>query len=331
MKKYYRFILIILVLSVWIGVNRGDLSVDLPEDSSAYSPKFDRGAKVSTGNVSNMIIDKVFTFTIEQPILLFPNISLESYYFYNISIGVVTPHTCTMEFSFWDPHDTRYDLIFRNLRQVYNITEYSKDKFLAVFNGTYALQFKAITSENLNIHLRLEKGIKLPPPIEPYITPNVITDNLDNDWYYNITFERGSGSVETSGKIWIDHIVLDPNNISFSIYNYKELGDEQLNYMFGTATNGTYTFNMTYYHEQRNLIVIIIIDKINKISNEIFPEPYYMLPHIPDDDPINDTKTGIEAFIPREWTIAMIVFVGSAVGIPILIVVYRKKKNPTGI
>lgn len=43
MKKYYRFILIILVLSVWIGVNRGDLSVDLPEDSSAYSPKFDRG------------------------------------------------------------------------------------------------------------------------------------------------------------------------------------------------------------------------------------------------------------------------------------------------
>ncbi|MFW9874634.1 MAG: hypothetical protein ACFFG0_16125, partial [Candidatus Thorarchaeota archaeon] len=51
-------------------------------------------------------------------------------------------------------------------------------------------------------------------------------------------------------------------------------------------------------------------------------------PQIPNE-PVNGT--GIEAFIPLELTIGMMVFVGSVACIPIIVVVYRKKKNPSGM
>ncbi|MFX1501156.1 MAG: hypothetical protein ACFFDH_09365 [Promethearchaeota archaeon] len=330
-----QLIFLLVLFCVNIGIISKNINYDVESDSTG----------IPTSNLltsgPDILIDKVYTFTVDQPILFFNNnIWLEAGYFYNLSIGVVTPHTCSMIFSFWDPYEYRYDMTFDNVKQVFdtnNYSDYRRDKFLAVFNSTYPLQFEAITNENLNIHIRLEKGNKWPPspPPPPPPPPPTIEEfnmTLHTDYYYKICFERGSGSVNTSGKIWIDHFVKDPNNITFNIYNHKQLGNKQLNYMFGTATEGMYIFNMTYHHEAESIIVGVVVYEIDNISDIVTPNPFIFLPYIPDDDPPPDnTKTGIETFIPKEWTIGMIIFVGSAVVIPILIVVYRKKKNPTGI
>jgi hypothetical protein len=71
-------------------------------------------------------------------------------------------------------------------------------------------------------------------------------------------------------------------------------------------------------------IVFAVVERY-RIADEIDPND-----DPPPPVPGNNTS-GIDVIIPTVWTIGMIVFVGSAVAIPILIIINRKKKNPIAI
>jgi hypothetical protein len=124
----------------------------------------------------------------------------------------------------------------------------------------------------------------------------------------------------------MDHDILSSIDIPYRIYRNESLGFTITAYQFGTAVEGFYTMNITIYCDVPCVNIAFAVVERFRIADEIDPN---------DDDPPPDipgnNTSGIDLIIPTAWTVGMIVFVGSAVAIPVLIIVYRKKKNPIAI
>lgn len=293
----------------------------------------------------SVLVDKVYNFTLDKPYLYFKkNIYFEHFYNYFITVCIVTPHTCNLNITLWDPEGDEYQISYEELMVQ---DDYREVPFGVAISGNYSMLFSSELTQNLNIHINIERGGLclydkiLTEELSYIIYYNVLKFyneshishpiTLQTDMNYRFYFGRVSAiSKNLSGRTELVHTIIDDTQgIPFIIYTNDSVASpkEVTSYHFGTAGAGQYTVNLTIYCDVPAVNIAYAIIEKQRIADGTDPNDDN--PPAPPDDPINGT--GIEAFIPREWTIGMITFVGSAVAIPIIIVVYRKKKNLTGL
>ncbi|MFX0005454.1 MAG: hypothetical protein ACFFA7_06175 [Promethearchaeota archaeon] len=295
-----------------------------------------------TNSIGDVITDKVYNFTVEEPILVFNDVILfEKYYYYDIMAVVVTPHTCDLNITLFDPEGDPYEITYEsNMVQ----DDYRIIPFGTALTGNYTILFEAILIENLNIHIKIERGFKCLydeiagdelQKLKYYDvrkfkngTKIVFNTTFKSDWYYKFYFERVSPiSKKLSCYVVMEHDIISSIGIPYTIYRNESL-EFQISsiYRFGTAVEGLYIMNLTIYCNVPCVNIAFAVVESYRIADEIDPN---------DDDPPPDipgnNTSGMDVIIPTAWTVGMIVFVGSAVAIPILIVVSRKKKNPITI
>ncbi|MFX1377918.1 MAG: hypothetical protein ACFFA4_02395 [Promethearchaeota archaeon] len=304
------------------------------------SRKLSEISELHTSSIGDILTDKVYNFTVEDPILIFNEIIFfEKPFYYDIIVGVVTPHICDMNITIIDPEDDPYEITYEtNMIQ----DDYRTTPFGTALTGNYTIIFKAILTENLNIHIKIEQGIKCLYDIMPsdeqqkinYYdvrkfkneTNIVFNTTLKSNWYYKFYFQRVSPiSIKLSNFVVIAHDIVSSIGIPYKIYRNESLGI--LVYRFGTSVEGLYIMNITIYCQVPNVNIAFAVVERHRIADDNDPNDE----DPPPDVPGNNTNEGIDILIPTEWTIGMIVFVGSAVSIPVLIIVSRKKKNTTGI
>jgi len=332
--KYIYFIGIITILST------ASLYNNLSESNCIAISK-----RNNLSSSAALQVDKVYNFTIDRPYLYFDeNLYFEHFYNYFITVCVVTPHTCNLNITLWDPDGDEYQVSYEEFMVQ---DDYREIPFGVAISGNYSMLFSVALTQNLNIHINIECGGLclydkiLTEELSYIIHFNVLkfyngahishSLTLKADMNYRFYFGRVSAiSKNLSGRTELVHKITDDSQgIPFIIYTNDTVASpkEVTSYHFGTAGAGQYTVNLTIYCDVP--VVNIAYAIVEKQSIADGTDPNDDDPPLPPYDPINGT--GIEVFIPREWTIGMIIFVGSAVVIPIIVVVYRKKKNPTGI
>ena len=302
-----------------------------------------KNPNLKIGSAETNLVDKVYAFTKDNSTLTFNNnIFFEKPFYYEIYVCVVTPHTCNMTISLLDPEGDPYDVFFEN-----NMTQDNSriTPFGTAVTGNYTITFEASLIRNLNIHIKIEKWIKclydvIPPEelkalhyydVQKFKNGNTINFNciFRSDWYYKFYFQRVSPiSKLLDSSVEIDHNVLSTANISYIIYHNEVLPGMDFNvtiYRFGTAVMGKYCMNITIRCKVPCVNIAFAIVERYQITDVINPND----PEPPAVDPVNNTQKGIEVSFPPEFIIGTLIFFGCVVGTPILIIVVRKRKNPT--
>ena len=304
-------------------------------------------SRISRLNTSDItFIDKVYTFTVEEPNLLFNDLILEQFYTYYFSVTVVTPHLCAMGIILWDPAGDKYYISFEE-----NMTQGDEREipFGTAMEGNYDIQFSAQLTENINVRVKIERGVKvlydniMAPEQSKIMYYNVskvsdgallTTDLLFNtDKSYKFYFSRVSAISTKFGAssyyVLMDHFIQDPEGIRFKIYRNEEIAGPNniTKYKFGTQITGYYvvTIIINCQVDWVNIAFAIVDD--GHISDEIEQE----YPTNSTNNSTNKTENNVRIYIPHGWAIGVFAFFGAVFGIPILVVVYRKKKNATGL
>ncbi|KKL78103.1 hypothetical protein LCGC14_2028180 [marine sediment metagenome] len=304
-------------------------------------------SRISRLNTSDItFIDKVYTFTVEEPNLLFNDLILEQFYTYYFSVTVVTPHLCAMDIMLWDPAGDKYYISFEE-----NMTQGDEREipFGTAMEGNYDIQFSAQLTENINVRVKIERGVKvlydniMAPEQSKIMYYNVskvsdgallTTDLLFNtDKSYKFYFSRVSAISTKFGAssyyVLMDHFIQDPEGIRFKIYRNEEIAGPNniTKYKFGTQITGYYvvTIIINCQVDWVNIAFAIVDD--GHISDEIEQE----YPTNSTNNSTNKTENNVRIYIPHGWAIGVFAFFGAVFGIPILVVVYRKKKNATGL
>ncbi|MFW9826698.1 MAG: hypothetical protein ACFFEY_03650 [Candidatus Thorarchaeota archaeon] len=332
-KRKSLLLLVIVVISI--------LMIYVSSFNEVNDNKPTKNIDFKLSSSGDILIDKVYNFTESNPQLDFlNNLFFEKNYYYDIIIGVVTPNKCDIDITLWDPEGDQFFISSEK-----NITQfdYRTIPFGTALEGNYSARFEAIFSQNLNIHIRIEKKDKcLLDKIEFNEREDIMYYDVakfyhgmtiefalyfETDMYYKFLFERVSTiSITLSNFVTMDHIVLDPQDISFQIYQNKSLG--YANYYLGTAIGGLYNVNITILCDVQCVnIAYAVLEKedISEIVDPNNPDPPIYNP------PINNTGDGIEAFIPFEGTLTILVFVGVAVFVPVIIIINRRKRNNPSI
>lgn len=293
---------------------------------------------------SDVLIDKVYNFTVDKPYVFFnEKLYFEKVFNYYITLCIVTPHECNMSVRLWDPEGDEYYLSYEiNMAQ----DDYREIPFGVAITGNYSILFYAHLIENMNILIHVERGGRcLHDKIQSeelgyiiYIEVVKFYNNthishtlpLKTDMYYRFYFGRVSAIAQNfSWRTGLTHTITDESQgIVFGIYENDSIASPAnvTNYRFGTAVETDYRLNLTIYCNVLCVNVAYAVIEKHRIADGTDPN---------DDDPPPDipgnNTSGIDVIIPTAWTVGMIVFVGSAVAIPVLIIVYRKKKNPIAI
>jgi hypothetical protein len=297
--------------------------------------------ELALNSPNEIVIDKVYNFTIEDPQLDFKdNLFFEKRYFYEIIFTVVSPHTCDMDITLWDPEGDQFFITSEN-----NVTQFDTRTipFGTALKGNYSARFEAVFLQNLNIHIRIEQKDKcLFDKIEFNEREDIIHYNVakffhgmtiaftlyfKTDMYYKFFFERVSTiSIILSNYVALDHTILDPQEINFRIYQNESIG--YIYYYLGTAIAGLYNINITMYSYVDCVNIAYAVVEKEEISDVVDPND----PDIPlYNPPVNNTGDGIKAFIPLEGTIITLLFIGLAIFIPIMIIIRRRKRNSSSI
>ncbi len=290
-----------------------------------------------TSSTDNIIIDKVFNFTIGDPKHTFHNnIFFEKPYYYEFIMAVVTPHRCDMNITLLDPEIGLYEITYEtNMTQ----DDYRTIPFGTALTGNYTVIFTANLTRNLNVHIILKQGFKclydiIPPAEQQKIDfydvqkfkkggeTLFFNTTFKSDWYYKFYFQRVSPiSKMRSSFVVMDHDILSSNSIPYIIFRDESLGIAI--YRFGTAVEGLYTMNITIQCVVPCVNIAFAVVERYRIADEINPNN----PELPPVEPTNSNQSGIVVSIPPEFMVGTIGFFGCVVGIPILIIVVRKRKN----
>ncbi|MFX0155085.1 MAG: hypothetical protein ACFE9Q_11210 [Candidatus Hodarchaeota archaeon] len=296
------------------------------------------------------LVDKVFNFTTSRDFVAFnDNIYFEKPYLYYISFEIVTPHKCDMNISLWDPDGDKYDIYdSRTNGSLLEQFQYQEIPFGIAITGNYTIIFQAYISENLNIHIKIwNSGLQC---LQEALSPSAFANrdfyqvnkfkngqirppynvSLKTNTLYRFYFGRYSpiayfGKNETK----IDFNITSSIDIEYKIYIGEILpGVCQVEYFdFGTAVEGIYIINMTISCMVLCVNIAYAIVEVSKIADGTNPNDT----DPPPEDPVNNTKSGVEISVPIGFTIGTLIFLGCIVGIPILIVVIRKRNNRSGL
>ena len=295
------------------------------------------------------LVDKVYNFTTDDPIVNFSNnIPFIKPYIYDISFGIFTPHTCHVNISLWDPDGDRYYIYDSRDGDELEQFQYITIPFGVAITGNYTMTFQAHLTKNLNIHITIIRSHY--KCLQDAISPDefegkdyyqvkkfydgmteIFNVTLKTDTLYRFYFARYSPiAFEPNSTTAIDFYITSPVDIEYEIYVNEELpGVCKIElFDFGTAVGGVYIIDMTIHCLVGCVNIAYAVVEIEKIADETDPNDPRPPP---DDDDTNSTQPGIRYYVPKEWTIGFIAFVGSLVGIPTAIVVYRKRKNAANI
>jgi len=338
-KKTYRSEILSALTIITLLVSFSMFSTTIPI-SNTMDPMMSSGP---------YLVNKVYNFTTSRDYVNFSkNIYFEKPYIYDISFEIVTPHTCHMNISLWDPVNDKYD-IYDSRPGNDTLGQFQPEEipFGVAITGNYTLTFQAHLDQNLNIHIKIiNSGLKclqdaLPPTTFSHLdlykvnkfykgTTILYNISLKTDVLYRFYFGRYSPIAYESKKYTIiDFNITSSIDIEYTIYINESLPHVCIieSFDFGTAVEGLYNITMTIYCRVLCVNIAYGIIEVEKIADETDPNDPEPLP----DPPNNNTRTGIEYNMPVEWTIGIIIFLGAMVCVPILIVVNRKKKNATGI
>jgi hypothetical protein len=332
----FRYGIILLFLSLFIIAPL--LSTAIQRDYVPHASQL----RPNTSATSDVLVDKVYNLTVGRPFVYFnENLYFERLYNYYITLCVVTPHTCDMNITLWDPDGDEYRLSYEtNMSQ----NDYREIPYGVALSGNYSILFFADLTENLNIHINIECGVhclydKIQSEERPYIKFIEVLKFYDGtdfshelvlktDMNYRFYFGRVNPiSQELSMFTGLTHTITDETQeILFGIYQNDTVASpkEVTSYQFGTAIEGEYRLNLTVYCDVPVVNIAYAVVEKQRVADGTDPNDDD--PVDPPDDPYNGTK-GLEAFIPIEWTIGLIVFAGCGVIIPIIIIQCRKKKN----
>ncbi|MFX1436318.1 MAG: hypothetical protein ACFFAA_03805, partial [Promethearchaeota archaeon] len=123
------------------------------QKSHSYKP-FEKNPIMSAP--SDVLVDKVYNFTVGRPFVYFnENLYFERLYNFYITLCIVTPHTCSMNITLWDPEGDEYRLSHeKNMTQ----NDYREIPYGVAISGNFSILFRADLTENLNIHINIERG-----------------------------------------------------------------------------------------------------------------------------------------------------------------------------
>ena len=290
----------------------------------------------SSGDV---LIDKVYSISIDNPCLNFTNLSFQAEFNYYLFLQIVSPHECTVRVILNDPEEDSFDLFCKFMKQSDGISEIPFGTSLA---GKHAISILLDTSYNLNIYVRIEKGSKcLHDVLSSKQLTNVIQYDvikfqdssiqidyayLETDSVYKIFFGRVSPiSIEYDNNVTYAYSLFDAEGIEYCI-NWKNESLEGIGLVtvhdFGTASAGIYITNLTINCnvEFVNVAYAIVYDHVigdGTVENNTNPE---------DDNTRNEI-----ILIPEEWMIGTTIFIGATLAILIVMLVNNRKKNSVSL
>lgn len=282
------------------------------------------------------LIDKVYTILSPSDSISFNNIYLERHFNYLFFVEVVSPHNCSLNVSLWDPENKRYDLFSAEMHYYPQSERSYEFPFGTVLSGNYSIVFSITAPKNLNIYIKLEQGAKCLYDImsAQEVNHNVLyrvtrfSDELNiehniqckSDMYYKFYIGRVSAiSSLEDNEVRLDYDITDPKSITFEIFfneTMAVIGDVR-KFSFGTAMEGIYTIFIKIYCEIPYINVAYSIIEDYEISNII------------DGNETNTTNEPISGYftLPSEWTIGFIIFAGTLIGILMILINLRRRKN----
>ncbi|MHA2123071.1 MAG: hypothetical protein ACW990_17880, partial [Promethearchaeota archaeon] len=296
-------ILISLLLS-------GHIIFSIP-DLISFTRAEPKTPSVYTSSPQNLV-DKVYNFTTEKPYVYFEDsIYFEKLYNYYIILTVVNPFTCNMSISLMDPEEDLYELSYIvGMGQ----DEVKEIPFGVALSGDYSLFFNALLTQNMTIHILLERRLKcLSDKIDEY-EESIIFRNVSkfypgktitlqismlSNYYIKIYIEKVSpiAIYIEGGQTQMNHTLIDPQDIRFNLYlNETVIGPGAANiYRFGTATEGNYTFSLTIQTNVDWVNIAYAVVLLGKIADDVdpdTPEPP------PSNETHNNTRQGTLISIP---------------------------------
>lgn len=319
-KKLYLFTIFFLISGLLV-INSSGFTIEV-QPSYDIPPN-----KLNTSNYE--YICKVFTFSKTQntSILMY---NLPRTYIYSIIIQVVTPHSCTMNITLWDPSDQEYQIFYASISQA---SGEINTEFGTAESGNFTFQFLVATNTNLNIKITIQNtGIlalfdKIPADEQRRMIFYEVTSfsngyfiqheiSLLSDQRYKFYIGRVSSiSMALSNIGIVSYTITDPTGRIFHIYSNVSLaGIADVNiFTFGTAIAGTYTIDIEIYCDVPWMNVAYTIINDGRIC----------------DPPPDSNNTSVDNFfwIPIEWGLLTVIGVGAIVGAVVIIVLVTKKKG----
>jgi hypothetical protein len=237
------------------------------------------------------------------------------------------------------------DGVFYNLSSIPQLTQDNPKTipFGAAVSGDYILYFDALLTQNITIHIFLERGVKcLSDKIEEYetaityrnvtkfssgyaITPRIF---LLSNYYYKIYFEKVSPialNIE-GGQTQMNHSLIDPDGIIFTIFANRTVPGpcNATKYRFGTAAEGDYLFKLTVKTNVEGVNIAYAVVNLGKIADDVDPDtPGFP----PGNETYNNTRRGTFISIPMLGIIATFGILGGSALVVIIGVRIVKKKN----
>jgi len=288
------------------------------------------------------IVDKVYTFQAPEDELYFESMLLKEDYMYYIFIEIVTPHSCGLNITLWDPQNRRYDIFSSNLTFETQGYERAEIPFGTALGGNYSFLFSMVLQFNLNLYIRIEEGDlclrdKIPVGdwnkmifyrVTKFDNGTYIEHNIQfkTDTSYKFYFGRVSPIASEENNVYISNNITDPNNIVFKIYFNSTLVpiNEIQDYSFGTSVEGLYIIQLQIRSdvEYINLAYGIVED--------------YVISELDDNNqtgtPSNSTgyERGIFS-IPFEVITVLSVIIISIIVILGVFIYYRNQKRSSAI
>ena len=294
------------------------------------------------------LVDNIFLFEAPSDNWTFFNLNLEKNYNYYISGQVVTPHNCSMNISIYDPDLKEYNIFYRILDYYSQSINTFEVPIGIAISGNYIINFTVIAQYNLNIYIKIEKGEKVLYDKIPFqefgdlllynttrfhdgkpITHYVL---FKEDYMYKFYIGRVSpfaDKKDNTTQIFaaLNYSIIDPLGIHYVIYFNETMKDINFIYgfSFGVYRQGIYTTNISIKCKINYVnIGYAIFEDYKKGSGPV--------QNITDTDPINETSGTDKIFyIPKEWSLGTIIFIGSLLGITSLIVIRYRKKNKVSL
>jgi len=251
-------------------------------------------------------------------------------------VEVVTPHNCSINVTLWDPEGMQYDLFSGNMHYSPQAGRSFEFPFGTALSGNYTFLFYVDVPSNLNIHIKLEQGVKClynimsGQAINNLVLYRVMRFSNEMNIEHNIQFKTDVSykffigrvsaiSVLENNEVRMDYDISDPNSINFEIYfnnSMVMIGDAN-QFNFGTEMEGVYTIQIKIYCEVNYANIAYSITEDYEISDVIDGN---------DTDPTNQTLTGYFT-LPPEWTMGLVIFAGVLIGILVMLINIRKRRN----
>ena len=223
--------------------------------------------------------------------------------------------------------------------------------FGTVDDGLFTLTFETISTLNFNMHILIEKEVKClydkmnPKHTEDPVDYDVIRFSngmdksfpvgLETDEMYKFYIGRVSPiTILDSAEIRVDYTITCPDGLYYVLYSNDILAGihSVSTFEFGTATEGTYTIQITIHIidpdvEWVNVAYAIADDYTIGDAEDINTTKSDVKESKSDDTTILDELESNIILLPPEMLIGTVIMLGGTGGIVTIVLIKSKKKN----